>query len=81
MRKAHQISPSVLSVDRCYCVRTIRRAHAVQPVEALQSEYSLWWREPEELTALEMEDLEAGLEGITVEGDRNFEGSQRMIDR
>jgi aryl-alcohol dehydrogenase-like predicted oxidoreductase len=29
-------------------VRTIRRAHAVQPVAALQSEYSLWWREPEE---------------------------------
>jgi len=26
--------------------RTIRRAHAVQPVAALQSEYSLWWREP-----------------------------------
>ncbi len=29
-------------------VQTIRRAHAVQPVAALQSEYSLWWREPEE---------------------------------
>ena len=29
-------------------VGTIRRAHAVQPVTALQSEYSLWWREPEE---------------------------------
>jgi aryl-alcohol dehydrogenase-like predicted oxidoreductase len=29
-------------------VKTIRRAHAVQPVAALQSEYSLWWREPEE---------------------------------
>jgi aryl-alcohol dehydrogenase-like predicted oxidoreductase len=29
-------------------VETIRRAHAVQPVTALQSEYSLWWREPEE---------------------------------
>ena len=28
-------------------VQTIRRAHAVQPVTALQSEYSLWWREPE----------------------------------
>jgi aryl-alcohol dehydrogenase-like predicted oxidoreductase len=28
-------------------VRSIRRAHAVQPVAALQSEYSLWWREPE----------------------------------
>ncbi len=29
-------------------VQTIRRAHTVQPVTALQSEYSLWWREPEE---------------------------------
>jgi len=29
-------------------VQTLRRAHAVQPVAALQSEYSLWWREPEE---------------------------------
>ena len=29
-------------------VKTIRRAHAVQPVTALQSEYSLFWREPEE---------------------------------
>src|ERR1700722_19183342 len=36
-------------------VQAIRRAHAVQPVTALQSEYSLWWREPEEeiLPALE----------------------------
>ncbi len=29
-------------------VKTIRRAHAVQPVTAVQSEYSLFWREPEE---------------------------------
>jgi len=29
-------------------VQTIRRAHAVQPVTAIQSEYSLWWRRPEE---------------------------------
>jgi aryl-alcohol dehydrogenase-like predicted oxidoreductase len=37
-------------------VGTIRRAHAVQPVTALQSEYSLWWREPEDeiLPALEV---------------------------
>jgi aryl-alcohol dehydrogenase-like predicted oxidoreductase len=28
-------------------IKTIRRAHAVQPITALQSEYSLWWREPE----------------------------------
>ena len=32
-------------------VHTIRRAHAVQPVAALQSEYSLWWREPEQRTS------------------------------
>ena len=31
--------------------KTIRRAHAVQPVAALQSEYSLWWREPERIGA------------------------------
>lgn len=42
-------------------VRTIRRAHAVQPVTALQSEYSLWWREPEgEILAL-LEKLGIGL--------------------
>jgi aryl-alcohol dehydrogenase-like predicted oxidoreductase len=34
-------------------VQTIRRAHAVQPVTALQSEYSLWWREPEVIPTLE----------------------------
>ena len=28
-------------------VQTVRRAHAVQPVTAIQSEYSLWWRQPE----------------------------------
>ena len=42
-------------------VGTIRRAHAVQPVTALQSEYSLWWREPEgEILAL-LEELGIGL--------------------
>jgi aryl-alcohol dehydrogenase-like predicted oxidoreductase len=29
------------------CVRTIRRAHAIQPLTALQAEYPLWWRKPE----------------------------------
>ena len=38
----------------------IRRAHAVQPVTALQSEYSLWWREPEEKTFPTLEDLDIG---------------------
>jgi len=42
-------------------VQTIRRAHAVQPVTALQSEYSLWWREPEETTLPVLEELGIGL--------------------
>ncbi len=41
-------------------VRTIRRAHAVQPVTALQSEYSLWWREPEEAIIPTLEELGIG---------------------
>jgi len=41
-------------------VRTIRRAHAVQPVTALQSEYSLWWREPEEKIIPTLEELGIG---------------------
>ena len=39
---------------------TIRRAHAVQPVTALQSEYSLWWREPEAKTFPTLEELGIG---------------------
>jgi len=39
---------------------TIRRAHAVQPVAALQSEYSLWWREPEEKIIPTLEELGIG---------------------
>lgn len=39
---------------------TIRRAHAVQPVTALQSEYSLWWREPEKETFPTLEELGIG---------------------
>jgi aryl-alcohol dehydrogenase-like predicted oxidoreductase len=41
-------------------VPTIRRAHAVQPVTALQSEYSLWWRQPEEETLPVLEELGIG---------------------
>jgi len=40
--------------------QTIRRAHAVQPVAALQSEYSLWWRQPEELVLPTLEELGIG---------------------
>jgi aryl-alcohol dehydrogenase-like predicted oxidoreductase len=41
-------------------VQTIRRAHAVQPLTALQSEYSLWWREPEEKVLPTLEELGIG---------------------
>ena len=41
-------------------VKTIRRAHAVQPVAALQSEYSLWWRQPEEELLPTLEELGIG---------------------
>jgi aryl-alcohol dehydrogenase-like predicted oxidoreductase len=41
-------------------VKTIRRAHAVQPVTALQSEYSLWWREPEAEILPTLEELGIG---------------------
>jgi|SRR5579884_296322 aryl-alcohol dehydrogenase-like predicted oxidoreductase len=41
-------------------VRTIRRAHTVQPVTALQSEYSLWWRRPEEEVLPTLEELGIG---------------------
>ena len=41
-------------------VQTIRRAHAVQPVTALQSEYSLWWRKPEEEVFPALEELGIG---------------------
>src|ERR1041384_5584030 len=41
-------------------VQTIRRAHAVQTVAALQSEYSLWWRKPEEEVLLALEELGIG---------------------
>lgn len=40
--------------------QTIRRAHAVQPVAALQSEYSLWWREPEQEILPTLEELGIG---------------------
>jgi aryl-alcohol dehydrogenase-like predicted oxidoreductase len=41
-------------------VQTIRRAHAVQPVTALQSEYSVWWRRPEEELVPTLEELGIG---------------------
>jgi aryl-alcohol dehydrogenase-like predicted oxidoreductase len=41
-------------------VKNIRRAHAIQPVTALQSEYSLWWREPEEQILPVLQELGIG---------------------
>jgi aryl-alcohol dehydrogenase-like predicted oxidoreductase len=41
-------------------VQTIRRAHAVQPVTAIQNEYSLWWRKPEEEVLPALEELGIG---------------------
>jgi len=41
-------------------VQTIRRAHAVQPVTAVQNEYSLWWRKPEEEVLATLEELGIG---------------------
>jgi aryl-alcohol dehydrogenase-like predicted oxidoreductase len=41
-------------------VQTVRRAHAVQPLTALQSEYSLWWRKPEEEVLPTLEELGIG---------------------
>jgi aryl-alcohol dehydrogenase-like predicted oxidoreductase len=41
-------------------VQTIRRAHAVQPVTAVQSEYSLWWRQPEQAVLPTLEELGIG---------------------
>src|SRR6202034_2399923 len=42
-------------------VQTIRRAHAVQPLTALQNEYSLWWRRPEKEVIPTLEELHVGL--------------------
>ncbi len=41
-------------------IKTIRRAHAIQPVTAVQSEYSLWWRRPEEEVLPSLEELGIG---------------------
>src|SRR5213082_540334 len=41
-------------------LQTIRRAHAIQPVTAIQNEYSLWWRKPEEVVLPTLEELGIG---------------------
>jgi aryl-alcohol dehydrogenase-like predicted oxidoreductase len=64
----HRVDPEVPIEDVAGTVKeliqqgkqTIRRAHAVQPVTALQSEYSLWWREPEAEVLPTLEELGIG---------------------
>src|SRR6202011_3514397 len=55
--------------------QTIRRAHAVQPVAALQSEYSLWWREPEREVFPTLEELGIGLVAFSPLGKGFLTGS------
>src|SRR5947207_5353036 len=49
-------------------VQTIRRAHAVQAVTAVQNEYSLWWRKPEEDVLPALEELGSGIVPFTRRG-------------
>src|SRR5262245_13809978 len=56
-------------------VRTIRRAHAVQPVSALQSEYSLWWQEPEQEVLPTLEELGIGFVSFSPLGKGFLTGS------
>ncbi len=72
-------------------VQTIRRAHAVQPVTAVQSEYSLWWREPEEAILPTLEELGIGFvpfsplgKGFltgTIDESTTFESRPEAVDR
>ena len=59
-RSSSQRARSSTSVCRRQAPQTIRRAHAVQPVTAVQSEYSLWWRQPEEELLPTLEELGIG---------------------
>jgi len=62
--------------------QTIRRAHAVQLVTAVQGEYSLWWREPETKLFPTLEELEIGFVAFSPLG-KGFltRKIERMIDR
>ncbi|MCW2823587.1 MAG: aldo/keto reductase, partial [Aeromicrobium sp.] len=62
-------------------VDNIRRAHAVQPVTALQSEYSLFWREPEDQILPVLAELDDASRSVQVQGERYPEAMQQMIDR
>ena len=57
--------------------KTIRRAHAVQPVTALQSEYSLWWREPEQEIIPTLEELGIGFVLFSLAGQGLFDRQDR----
>ena len=61
-------------------VQTIRRAHAVQPVTAVQSEYSLWWREPEEAILPTLEELGIGFVPFSPLGKGFLTGTDRRVD-
>ena len=58
-------------------VQTIRRAHAVQPVTALQSEYSLWWREPEAEIIADSRGTRDRLRSVQPSGQRLPHGQDR----
>ncbi len=62
-------------------VDIIRRAHAVQPVTALQSEYSLWWREPEEAILPVLEELGIGLVPFSPLGKGFLTGALKTADQ
>jgi aryl-alcohol dehydrogenase-like predicted oxidoreductase len=61
-------------------VQTIRRALAVQPVAAIQSEYSLWWRQPEEEMLPTLEELGIGFVPFSPLGKGFLTGDQREHD-
>ena len=61
-------------------VATIRRAHAVQPVTAVQSEYSLWWRRPEEELLPALEELGIGFVPFSPLGKGFLTGRDRRAD-
>ena len=59
-------------------VHTIRRAHAVQPVTAVQSEYSLWWQEPEKEVLPALEELGREDAAFKLRDSESAQGSQRL---
>jgi len=61
-------------------VQTIRRAHAAQPVTAVQSEYSLWWRQPEEEVLPTLEELGIGFVPFSPLGKGFLTGANRRTE-